>query len=189
MSERQPSIRLTNDMRDSIIRAAVKARFDKDIEARAKIEDKIGRKFYAAVISEAERRAIAKLPERWWREDQCLRFNVGGWALNFALIGKPVRVPKSSNCNTLGAISDPELVKEGQAHAESLKEDGRIRDEARRTLKGLVYSVSTVGALRTIWPEGAPFYSTIQAPPATQVAPIVANINAMFGLTKVGEAA
>lgn len=180
-NEKQPSIRLTNEMRDRIIEAAVKARFDAEKKARAKAEDALGRKLYKIAFTEAERRAVEKLPSRWWREDKCLRFNVGGMTLQFNLDGQGVKVP-TINCNTLAAITDRDLIEEARSHADSTASGRKAREAAKGVLRGLVYSVTTIGALRSVWPEGAAFYRDIQAPPSTQIAPIVADINKLFGL-------
>jgi hypothetical protein len=180
-----PSVRLTEGHRRSITNAAIGKRFNPIKAALDKTEDAIGRKLYAQVFPVAERKAAAALADRWRKVDACLRFNVGGYTLLFTLQGGGVPVPvnNAGYCQSLGSISDEVLVNSARAHADAVETYKKQRRDAENALAGLLASASTIKALYTIWPEGQPFYRDIQAPPSTQIAPIIANVNAMLGLS------
>lgn len=187
-------MKLTNWHRDAIVREAVEKSFAQRFADRAQAEDVLAREAYGFVIPPHEQRLAAKLPENWLRRDACLRFNVEGQRIELDVLGGGLLVPYlpkgkeggspyGYNCNTLGAIPAGDLCDRIQAHAlagEKLKAD---RKAANSAVKAMVYSVTTIGKLREIWPEGEPFYGSIQSnAPTTLPAIQAAKVNSMLGL-------
>lgn len=180
------SVRLTNMDRDNIVSAALTSAFKERSAALKVAADKLGRACYEAVFKPAERRAAAAMPKGWLQMDACLRFNVGGLDVVLNLLGEGLPVPAGSGryCQRLGAISEPDLVSAVQSHladVERLKED---RAKAKSSLKALLYSVSTLKALRELWPEGEPFLAGLsnKAGAPGLPAPQISELNAMLGL-------
>ncbi|MFB0491985.1 hypothetical protein ABIE45_004571 [Methylobacterium sp. OAE515] len=180
------SIRLTNLDRDNVVAAALTSAF---AERRASLDlaaDRLGRTCYDSVFKASERKAAAAMPKGWLRLDSCLRFNVGGLDVVLNLVGEGVPVPGGAgrDCRRLGAVADPDLVGAVQAHladVERLKDD---RAKAKSSLRALLYSVSTVKALRELWPEGEPFLAGLASKAGAPglPAPQISELNAMLGL-------
>ena len=184
-----PSIRLTNYDRDNVAASAITAAF-KAREAALEIEaDRLGRLCYEAVFSAAARKAAKAMPKDWLRMDACLGFNVGGMSIKLNLLDEGVPVPytRGGYCNNrLGVVTEPDLVQAVTTYlsdVETLKSD---REKARSSLKGLLYSVSTLKALRETWPEGEPFFQglTRKSGAPGLPAPQITELNAMLGLEK-----
>lgn len=183
------SIRLTNYDRDNVAGAAIAASF-KDREATIASEgDRLGRLCYETVFTAAERKAAKAMPKGWLRLDACLHFNVGGMSIRFDLLDDGVPVPATNRgyCSSrLGSISDPDVVGAVTKHASDVETLKKDREKARSSLKGLLYSVTTLKALRDIWPEGELFFVglTSKAGAPGLPAPQITELNAMLGLQK-----
>lgn len=182
----QPSIRLTNMDRDLIIADAVETSFKARREAHKAAEDALARRCYEAVFPEKVRKQAMAMPKGWLHLDACLRFNVAGLdaVLNVDGDGLPVPSQARKYCQRLGSIADEALASEVRVHLDATE---ALRNEERKalsTVKALLYSVTTVKALREVWPEGEPFYGKL-APKdggSRLPAPRIVELNAMLGL-------
>lgn len=183
------SIRLTNDLRETIALQAVAHAFDPRIAALAKAEEGLAEEAYNHVFPESERKMIAKVPRNWVRFDQNLRFNVAGLTINLTAAGEGFPVPYSINgyrgysCHKLGTIEAGDLATRIQAHAKALEDLKSERRVALRHMQAMLAKITTLKRLREIWPEGAQFYAKWEAVPAQTLPTIrVDEINAMLGL-------
>lgn len=178
-------MKLTNEMRDKIIRSMALGAIEKEKAALEKHEHALALKLWKAVYPAAERVAAAKMAEGWILMDKCLRFNLCG--MNITLnAAEPVPVKASINryCNRLGDIADEKLRDEYTAHylaSEELKKKGR---DIEQQAKALLYSVTTFKRLEEAWPEGKKFYDKFR--PASEKAGVPAlltdNLNALMGI-------
>jgi hypothetical protein len=182
------SIRLTNYDRDAVIAAALEASFKDRSAALKAAADKLGRRCYEVVFSAPLRKSAAAMPAGWLSLDTCLRFNVAGMDVRLSLLGEGLPVPHraSGYCERLGAITDEDTVAAIRAHqkaTEDLKDEQR---KARSSLKALLYSVSTLKALRELWPEGEPFFVGLDSKSGAPglPAPQITELNALLGIQK-----
>lgn len=187
----QPSIRLTNMDRDSIISDAIKTSFRPRSEEIKRAEDALARRCYETVFPEKVRKQAAAMPKGWLALDNCLRFNVLGLDARLDVVGEGLPVPNRARgyCERLGSISDDALAAEVRTHLDAVEKLKADRRKATDTLKALIYSVTTVKALRDVWPEGEPFFGKLSPKDSGKrlPAPRVVELNAMLGL--VAEAA
>jgi len=96
--------RITKDTADSIARNASTTQFKERIEAIEQRENDIAMEIYNSIYDEKLLKQLAKIPQEWLRQDECLRFNCGGYGLRLT-VKKAVCVPYSSHCANLGNIS------------------------------------------------------------------------------------
>lgn len=181
----QPSIRLTNMDRDSIVADAIEASFQARVTALDAAEDALARRCYEAVFPEKVRKQAAALPKGWLRLDKCLRFNVLGLSAELHVSGDGLPVPFGSRgyCQRLGSIADETLAASVRSHLDEVEAMKADRSKAKGAVNALVHSVTTVKALREIWPEGEPFYGKIGPKDGARLpAPRVVELNAMLGL-------
>ena len=183
--------RLTNDMRSAITSAAVAHGFDARQEAFAAVEDSLAREAYAYVFTEAEIKAVGKVPENWFRVDSCLRFNVGGLTIQLSTIDAGLPVPFKTkheeyggyHCHILGVIMPGDLCDRIQSHAQNKDELKKARRAAHGSVQNMLYGVSTMKRLREVWPEGAAFYAAFETGAVPGLPAVrVDEINAALGL-------
>ncbi len=174
--------RLTKDMRDTIARAATSVAFKERKEAHRKAENALALELYNSLFDSAVQKAVAKVPNNWFRQDDCLRFNCNGYDLMFRA-ENPLPVPYSAYCSRLGNVTG-ELGDRAKDHATVAEKLGSDERDAYRKVKVMLDSVSTFAQLEKAWPEGRPFYEKYITSrkgsnlPAVQIA----EINEMLGL-------
>lgn len=182
--------RLTNDMRSIICKAALEATLAERRSDLAAQEASLAREAYDATFSADLQRLIAKVPGNWFRNDPCLNFNVGGLRIRLRTGGNGLPVPYQSGStrgygchNEIGVIQPGDLCDRIQAHAKA-KEAFREKTEvASRDLGALLGSISSVGQLQKVWPEGQPFYARFLDSKAPSLPAIrFAEVNATLGL-------
>lgn len=185
--------RLTNGIRDGITARAVAHAFDPKAEALAVQGDGLAREAYAYVFPASETALVAKVPENWFRLDQCLRFNVGGYTIRLTLAGDGLPVPyraKGSDhggygCNNLGVIPAGDLCDRIRAHAQATEDLKKDRQSARRSVQTLLSGVTTIKRLREVWPEGEAFFKPYEEVLGAPGLPAVRvdEVNAALGLS------
>lgn len=183
--------RLTNDLRDAIARAAVAHAFDPKKEALATQEDALAREAYAVIIPQSETALVAAVPENWFRLDECLRFNAGGYNVTLSLIGQGLPVPyrprggedEGYHCHRLGSIPPGDLCDRVRAHVEEKETYKSERSVAHRAVTNLLHGVTTMKRLKEVWPQGEQFFDPYRnAPVASLPAVRVDEVNAMLGI-------
>jgi len=150
-------VKLTKEIRESIVRNAVHASFEKRTQEIVLREHEIGMELYHLTYDKQTLDAVAAMPKHWFRHDSCLEFNCGGYRLRF-VVKKPVPVPYSASCTTLNSFT----AEQGDKPYQFAKEKEKLReqaDEARSHLMAVLQSVTTAKRLKEIWPEGEPFYA------------------------------
>lgn len=184
-TDKIPSVRLTNQDRDNVVKAAVEASFADRQQALKVEEDRLARRCYATVFSASVRKAAASIPSGWLPEDRVLRFNVGGLNIRLDVIGDALRVPaQHAHRERLGNVADEGLIAEVQAFLQARDGLKAKREKAQQSLKALLYSVTTLKALRDLWPEGEPFFRGLASKTGAPglPAPQITELNAMLGL-------
>jgi hypothetical protein len=149
-------MKLTKEIREKIASDTVKGQFAKREKDLKKAHHEMGMKLYNFVFDEATRKAVKKVPEKWLRHCDCLRFNCNGWNLRFN-VDKPVPTPNSSHCDVLGSVTG-DLATEAQ---ELSKEEQKYRDDlssAYRALITMLNELNTMKQLQDTWPEGKQYY-------------------------------
>lgn len=183
--------RLTNEMRDAICTRALTKAFKKQEEDHKDQEHRIGLELYAASFDKKVLGQAKRMPEKWIRQDACLRFNCAGYDLTFSL-KKPVPVPYSTHCARLGNISGA-LAEKAQKHAQQWQDIRKKQQETRQALRAVLFGVSTLKQLKEAWPEGKEFYAMydITSPQSKGGVPAVQiqTVNAMLGLKSNQKAA
>lgn len=184
--------RMTNEIRDAIRVAAIKAAFDDRAKAMDKIEDLLCREAYAHCYTAEEIAQTAALPDYWLRRDSCLNFIASGMRIKLCTVGNHHVVPYASkrtgsmgyHChNDHGAIRNEALADRIVAHARAKEELRTARERATNNLAALLGRFPTVKKLAEAWPEGAPFYERyldVKAPPPPAVR--FDDVNAALGL-------
>ncbi|MBC3540631.1 Nmad5 family putative nucleotide modification protein [Rufibacter sediminis] len=184
--------RLTNEIRDSIIGKAINEKFEPVLSKLKKEEHELALLCYKSIYDKKVLAAANKLPKEWTRQDGCLRFNAGGYYLTFCLIDKKVPVPYSTGCATLGSLKD-EALEKARAFAEKKKDIEDQKIKARYALQAVLYSVTTINKLKTVWAEGEKFYTMYdeQSPKSKGGLPAVQiqELNEMLGLKPSKKAA
>jgi hypothetical protein len=184
-TDKIPSVRLTNQDRDSVVKAAIQESFTERHRALKAEEDRLARRCYDTVFPASVRKAAASMPAGWLRSDTCLRFNVGGLNIRLDIAGDGLRVPSQQwNCERLGNVADEALIVEVQAFLQARDGLKAEREKAQQSLKALLYSVTTLKALRDLWPEGEPFFRGLASKTGAPglPAPQITELNAMLGL-------
>ncbi len=178
-------MRLTNELRDTIIRSMIIQVTERDCKHIKRQEHLIGMAAYAKVYSKADRDAAAALPDGWVKTDGCLRFNIAGMDMRFNVdTPVPVKSAGSSYCHRLGDIAD-EKIKTKALALHGMKDDLRTRGaKIEAQAKSVLYSVSTYKQLEETWPEGKKFYSQFKPrkPEAALPAVRVASLNETLGI-------
>jgi len=163
-------MRLSNQLRDTIIQEVVETTTKKEAEALKKREQAFAMQCYNHVFSKTIRDRMEGLPRGFLPEDKCLRFNLLG--MNIQLnVSEAVRVPYRvdagdgelssyrNGCQRLGNIADEALAEKFKTlHADKEAHKERVNKIARET-KALLYSLHTYPQLEKTWPEGKKFYS------------------------------
>jgi hypothetical protein len=180
-------MKLTNSIRDSIIRSMALAAIEKEKAALTKREHAIALKLWKAAYPAPERAAASKLAEGWIRMDKCLRFNLCGMDIRVdAAEPLPVKSSVSGFCQRLG--NDEKLREEYLAYHAGTEDMKKKARDVERQAKALLYSVTTFKKLEETWPEGKKFYDKFR--PASEVAGVPAvltqDLNALMGIKAKG---
>ena len=174
--------RLTNDNRETIRKLAIKATFKDRREALARAEHALGMEAYEAVFTDTERQQAAAMPDRWLKRDDCLRFNANGWQANLT-VSPALPVPHAQYCAPLGSLTG-DLADRVQAHLQAGKGLREEEWKAVSELDGFLAQFKTFKQLRDAWPEGEPFYASLDVDrPASGVPAVrVQAINELLNL-------
>ncbi len=178
-------MRLTNEIRDQIIRKMAEDACVKEKEKLTKRESALGVKLWKAVYQKAERDKAVAMSDGWIRMDKCLKFNLCGMNITVTVAeAVPVKSNGSNYCQRLGDIADETLRDEyltWHGDMEKLKvKYNQIKAQGR----ALLYSVSTYNGLVKAWPEGKKFYEAYKPINETSGVPatLTADLNALLGV-------
>ena len=156
----------------------------KDREEEALRENDLAVECWEHVFPKYVRDAALLMPEDWFRRDDCLRFNAGGWT---ALLShsKGLPVPYRSGCGILGSLTG-ELADRVRAFVVERDNKKAERAKALRDLTAAILAARTYKQLAVAWPEGLPYFKDYlpkkKGEPSTAIAVPFAKINEVLGL-------
>lgn len=184
--------RLTNGVREAITASAVAHAFEPKLEALKTEADALAREAYALLFTEDEIAKVRAVPDHWFRLDECLRFNAGGYQVRLSLIGGGLPVPYRTrdsdyggyHCGVLGSVPHGDLCDRLRAHADAEEAYKAERRKAYHSVTAMLSAVTTVKRLREAWPEGEQFYAPYEGETATTLPAVrVDEVNAALGLS------
>lgn len=188
-------MKLTNNLRDTIIAEVVEVTTSKTRDTLEKRSQALALQLYNHLYSKTLRDQMNKLPRGYMPEDRCLRFNLGGMNIQINT-ATPVRVPYApeapenalashrNGCQRLGNIANEELQQkyltlhaDKQAHTENVQ-------KVRAQTKALLYSLHTYPQLEKTWPEGKKFYGKYAPKNGDSQLPavLIADLNKTLGI-------
>lgn len=193
------SIRLTNEIRESITKAMLKHRFSKELEKllrmRAKLADRVYRDLYTA----SERKQMEALPGGWLPSSEGIKFQASGCyqhipfnggfygELNSAITSKPERVPRlfaaehNGSCVKVYDGAHPISAAHMEAEA-SFKDLSDRYSTAKRQIEAALAKASTTKRLIELWPEAAPFCAPFEKDAPSLPSVPVSTLNALLDL-------
>ena len=183
------ALRLTQEIRGQIIKAAIAAKFDKRDAAYEKSRIVLADAIYKNACGAYERSA-RRLPAEWFNSENgiCLSHDRYRW---HGGTGVPDRYLTMSRSRPLPYHSHDVFKVDGNhplndmcnAVADECAAIAKDKDELRDKLHALLYSVQTAEKLHEVWPEGKRFFPSLPAKPSLPVSRnLTAQINQMLGL-------
>lgn len=195
-------MRLTNDIRDAIVRAVITNRFLKDVEALRDEWSTLAVMTYDDIYDDKTQRKMKNLPNGWLPETDTITVELGSshtrltfdpYMRGFGLVKidgpsktTKKRVPSSDNSHRVVKqyeASHPLAKKRDELAGRStdLKE---LIDSATTGARQMVHSVSTMKKLLEQWPEVEPFAQPYIDKPSAATLPAVpiSSLNAKLGL-------
>ena len=198
----QPSIRLTQPLRDGIARRMIAHRFADDVAASAAGFAALAGDVYNAVYSRKQRELIASLPKGWLPLEihiavtlggdvRYLAFNGHGYGCAPSLVPAPDAVtrPVADKHRRGVAATYPATHRFAIAHDRLVATAQEIRQQAsaaNQQIHAMLRSASTTAKLVEMWPEAAAFLPLRATPTVALPAVPVADLNATL---RLGEAA
>lgn len=175
--------KLTNAQRDAIQNIAIRDTFDKEYEAIRDREHDLFERIYNSLVSESERKILAKVPSEWLRQSDSFYINAGGYQI---MMRTKKSFPDKWNYSRID-LKDQEMIEEVRAY-EAAYDDYKVRRrEADKALGNLLKSVTTFERLKQAWPEGKEYWEPLwvaAVTPTNLPSVEVKSINAMLGLPK-----
>lgn len=179
--------RITNDMRAGIIRRLMADTFDKQDADLLEEESALFDKVYDRFVTPEQQAAAALLGDNWIESRGWVCLNAGGFRLRVRAHEGVVRpLPLRWTSPDWCLPADDPLCVEVCDHAKRADKLRQDREAARAKIGALLGSTTTLNALRTLWPEGEPYYAHLAAPVVVPNLPAVpvSEVNAAFGLPK-----
>ena len=202
--------RLTNDIRDAILRSLIKHRFQPEIDAiENRVQALAGEVYDAAYDADTQAR-MQGLPDGWLFQDDDFEAVFGGQRVRIGFNGymyrgadmagldnaKPKvlrRILEQHRQRSLVSLTtDHPLSKKFEAINQDRERLKEAIGTSRRKTRAALDAVSTVEKLISVWPEVKPFAERyVEAKDTRPKLPAipVENLNASLGLPVEGEAA
>lgn len=156
------SIRLTNIMREEIVRSVLDHRFKAEEEAIADAFTALADETYAALLTKNDRAVIDSVPAGFLREVKSLFVYYGGMR-HSARFSSEVRIPyflDDDYSNDSGRRSFPgnhPLTAKFTRLTQAKERLRKSRSEAKLKAETVLAGVTTTAALIQVWPEIEPF--------------------------------
>lgn len=174
--------------RKEICQKAIKQAFDEKQNNHKLLESKMFKIAYDVLFDKKIVAAAIKLPPEWVRSDYDINLNIGGMRIYLAnrdKEGKHVSVPMP--CGYDHVMPEGEAADVIFSWYKQKDELSKERYDTERKLMALLESVTTLGKLQEIWPEGEQFYLYLIGTQATEVrsglpAPLLTELNEKLGL-------
>lgn len=183
------STRLTNALRDEIVRAALEHRFKKDEAAYKKARTALADALYKHTFAAAERTA-KRLPEGWLVQYNTIEIehpDYGSWQgrVNHHLeLSRSRLMPSSYSSRTVKVGKGHPLYDQATALADQYTALQDAKKELRNKLKSLVYTFTTTKKLLEAWPEGKKFIPKSATAPTMALVPVqlASEVNELLGI-------
>ena len=174
--------------RKEICQKAIRHAYDEKITAHRDLQSVMFMKGWEALTPVEDRKLLAKVPTKYLRTSSTLVLNIDGmriWLENRnpkTNLRESVVLANDHNEGLKGPVADEIL-----AWYKKLDEVQKERDSIQRKLMALLESVTTLGKLQEVWPEGEQFYLYLIGTQATEVrsglpAPLLTELNEKLGL-------
>lgn len=175
--------RLTNDIRDRIIRRLIEHRFSEHEKELEKHQHAFGLAVYEDLYSPEIQTAMAALPIGFFllREYVDCQFGHDYETIYFGC-SKPIAAVHHICAAKIYETTAP-IAKQFFKLKEEKDELRNKKDVARETARSILYSVHTVEKLLQTWPECKPFVEVSNRPEPLLPALPIAEVNTMFGLS------
>ncbi|AWM87358.1 Nmad5 family putative nucleotide modification protein [Microvirga sp. 17 mud 1-3] len=182
-------MRLTNEIRKIIIKAAMHKAFDARDKAHEKASTALADAAYQHEYG-AIGKIAAKLPENWCCRDNYIKIEAAGFswhgdslARDSLRMSKTRPMPNYQYSNPVKIGGAHPLNDKAQAVADEYQAIQRDKDELRAKLNALVYSVTTTEKLLEAWPECEAFIPA-RVPTTRALVPVelVPELNAAIGI-------
>ncbi len=181
-------MKLTNEHRQSIIKACIKATFSKRDDVVKALQIKLGDAMYEHLHG-ATAKIADKLPDGWCSTQGTIRITMAGFSHHAAgkhrdniPLSKHRRFPTFGN-HQLTINPDHPLHDQADALLDEYLALESAKAELEGSLRGVVYGVNTLAKLQEAWPEGEKYFPVEQAK-KTAVVPyeLAAQVNKIMGL-------
>lgn len=194
--------KLTNWMREGIVKAALRHRFASAAATLVADRASFAQEVYADLYSAADRRKMAALPAGWLPEEDHIHVQFGdgrGYeqvSFSGAIYGSITKMLEDpiervfhraqyqhrNGCAKVYEPHHPLVVRHAELKARAKDLENQI-DVAQRQTEAAIASASTVNRLTELWPEIAPFAAMYSDQPRAPVPALpTAQLNAMLGL-------
>ncbi|MGN8188598.1 Nmad5 family putative nucleotide modification protein [Burkholderia sp. 22088] len=172
------NVKLSNHVRDQIISNAMKGAFEKEKKAVAKQLQDLAMACYRSQVSAEEEAAARRAPEEFLTLSNTItlafRDENGSRTAYYSSVDLPKIVPFKRGGGTYLTISDKKLNAKKDAYEKAHAELEEKFDELRNSIRGMVYSATTVKKLLDIWPESVNFLPANLEKPAPALPAVIA---------------
>lgn len=206
------SVRLTNDLRETLLYKMLTHRFGEEIVQLVKDRAVFATKVYNDVYDETARRSMAKLPAGWLAEDRALKVKFGNdySELHFdgrciygdvlrctpqkfrdakSVVERRVAYNHHNGCAKVYSVREPLAIEFGQLR-DRIKDIKAGIERAKGHTDPALKKFSTLQALVKEWPEIEPFAMPyIKSPPVPLPALPTQSLNELYKLPIVGKGA
>lgn len=176
------STRLTNELRNRIIKAVLEHRFGPDEAALEKAKARLAQLVYDSLYSADEQKAMAALPEGWLPRQMNDGVYLAGLYVSITFAKPLLYTWKHYSESPKFPADHPtsRLFEDINTRKSKLRE---AKDAASAKVNGILSSASTAKKLLELWPEVEPFIPPDTAPVYLPAVPR-AEVNALLGLPK-----
>jgi hypothetical protein len=173
-------MRLTNDIRNNVIQAVLKAKFSKRKEALDREDNKLAMLALKERIGPKNLKLCDELDEIFTKEISSINIAVPGLSRVHFSFDKDVRVPagfpQHSTNGAQGNAKSKSAIERFIKHSRARDELGNEREGLRRKLRTVLYSVTTAKRAIETLPEIAPYMPNGAVPAAGVPAELVADL-------------
>lgn len=178
------SRRITSLMRDRIIAALIKHKFDEEKQEHERRTNEIARNIYSDVFAVDYQEFMGTLPDGWLPKSSYLHATIGG-SYESLCLGAEFSFPYSKYNGCLAVYEGDHPIGVAWVQLAGDKESLRRKvKEAKAAASAILESVTMTGALVAKWPEVAPFLPPESLPEMLPSIPIE-SINKLLGLEPV----
>lgn len=181
-------MRLTNNIRQEIVRNAMALRFDK-LQKEINLEENVmAEKVYDHFVTKEMVDAITVLEKSglsfFGKKAIAFIVYLDSYEIKMCMSGKSRVMPAGWHEFNMHTRNDGKLAKDVLEFHHRRKQLSADREKAERQLMVLLKSVYSTDSLAKVWPEGAKLYSSPPLPKAMAGLPAVqiAELNKMIGL-------